>query len=916
MHTVRRLAAPAVLAFAALLSVLASGCSPKSASDLGHKLVVHGVVTDAALLTPLSGVKVTLLSSDRLSPLTTGADGYFQFDNVQQIDNLLVQFQKEGFAVVTVTVNPTVLQPGVGGVDGGVPNFPGFGGDVDGFDASIALSQLVLVPVAGTVYDGTNLALGASVMLATPDGVVGYQTKTDAATGRFAFPGVRPGAWTLIVLPFDRDADGLSDTQFFSQTYSLAASSGSNLGNLVVVLKDVQRALVASSFSSLSAAYPISAGTLLGGVSGVLPSPGTTLFLHFGAEVDPLLTSFELVQVEPGPRYSAPIGLTVAWDKGSVAKLTAAGPLLASDDSTIGYELRVRALRFKDGTPGINPSGTGYGTISFTVLALPAPLPSIQPSIYFASKFTATQTTASVAVDQSTIWLLDGNGDFVFDTVPGANYNSATGVLLSWAHTPGAVRYHLMARNTTSAGGSTTATLDWRELLAVSAPDPTVNTQVVANVNPWTGGLSGVPLGAGGAPWAFNNHVQFTVVSEDALGFRSPIDPGASKVLDTSDTFGGLITGIELDPALAYPFNNTSERGASFNKALRVSFSEPMTTTSAPTLTSGSANVTVKKVLSSAWGTGAQTPSATPLNTSQHAFFSAQLQVKGACTELVVDRAIGDLLLPVRDASFFAPSSSGRVLFLSIGGGFVGEALGIAAVDAATNRLTLTTALVPNLVTAGSLVCSLQTPATVTAFVSTNATSVTVADPAAFFVGETVLVYEPQVNGAGQIVDTRTVAGVDTVAKVLLLNAALTAGHTSATVVLPLNVLGAEVSLRGSVALGLQKDALGAAGVELLFTGPANVLVGDLLQVDADGDLKTTGDQALVVVKQVKFAPTGAPATYSLIVDLPALSLFHGKSTFRAMGDSFQVGGTKDTSGGAKPLDPRRDQFSTDAVLF
>ena len=393
MHTVRRLAAPAVLAFAALLCVLTSGCSPKSASDLGHKLVVHGVVTDAALLTPLSGVKVTLLSSDRYSPLTTGADGYFQFDNVQQIDNLLVQFQKEGFAVVTVTVNPTVLQPGLGGVDGGVPNFPGFGGDVDGFDASIALSQLVLVPVAGTVYDGTNLALGASVMLATPDGVVGYQTKTDAATGRFAFPGVRPGAWTLIVLPFDRDADGLSDTQFFSQTYSLAASSGSNLGNLVVVLKDVQRALVASSFSSLSAAYPISAGTLLGGVSGVLPAPGTTLFLHFGAEVDPLLTSFELVQVEPGPRYSAPIGLTVAWDKGSVARLTAASPLLASDDSTIGYELRVRALRFKDGTPGINPSGTGYGTISFTVLALPAALPSLQPSIYFASKFTATQAT-------------------------------------------------------------------------------------------------------------------------------------------------------------------------------------------------------------------------------------------------------------------------------------------------------------------------------------------------------------------------------------------------------------------------------------------------------------------------------------------------------------------------------------------
>jgi hypothetical protein len=915
MHNVRRLAAPAVLAFAALLSALSTGCSPKSAKDLGHKLVVHGVVTDAALMTTLKGVKVTLLSSDNFSPVTTNDQGYFQFVNVLQIDNVLVQFQFDGYATVTIPVNPTVLNSGgFSGVDGGVPNFPGFGDDVDGFDASIALSQLVLVPVAGTVYDGTNLALGASVLLSTPDGVVGYQTKTDAATGRFSFPGVRIGSWTLSVLPYDRDADGLSDTQFFSQSYSVAAASAANLGNLVVVLKDVQRALVASSFSSLSAAYPISAGTLLGGVTGVLPAPGTTVFLHFGAEVDPLLTSFELVQVEPGPRYSAPIGVTVAWDKASVAKITAASPLVASDDSSIGYELRVRALRFKDGTPGINPSGSSYGTIAFSVLALPVALPSIAPSIYFASKFTSTQSTASAVVDQSTIWLLDGNGDFVFDTVPGANYNNATGMLLSWNHTPGAVRYHVMARNTTSAGGNATAALDWRELGFVGAPDPTVNTQVVASVNPWTGGSSGVPLGSGGAPWAFNNHVQFTVVSEDAIGFRSPIDPG--KVLDTSDTFGGLITGIEVDPALGFPFNNSSERGATFNKAIRVSFSEPMTTTSVPTLTSGSANLTIKKVLATAWGTGAQSPSATPLNTSQHAFFDAQLQIKGACTELMVDRSVGDTLLPVRDASLFAVAAGGRVLFLSIGGGFLGESVGITAVDAATNRVTLTTALVPN-VSAGSLVCSLQAPGTVTAFVSTNATSVTVADPSAFYVGETVMVYEPQVNGAGQIVDTRTVTGVDTVAKVLLLNAALTAGHTSATVVVPLNVLGAEFSLRSSVALALQKDALGGTAAELFFTGPANVLVGDLLQVDADGDLKTTTDQAVVTVKQVKFAPTGAPATYSLIVDLPAtMSLLHGKSTFRAMGDSFQVGGTKDTSGGTKALDPHRDQFSTDAVLF
>lgn len=905
MHSVSRLS---FLVFAAVLAFTASSCAPTptptptptpipAPPDLTRKTTIHGVVTDAALRTPLKGVQVTLLSNDGLPAVTTDEHGYFQFSNVLQVDNVLVQFHADGYATRTLSVgfNPYVLDAN----------------NIDAFDASIELEQLVLIPVSGIIYDTTTPAKGAQVLLALPDGTVGYQTKT-GADGRFSFPGVRQADWTLQVLPFDRDGDGSADTQFFTRDYDMRVATASSLSHLVIVLSDVIHAVVASSFISLSNPYPVFPGSLLTGVVGVLPAPSASLFLNFGSEVDPTLTSFELVQVEPGPRYSAPIGLTVAWDRATIANLTAAMPLAASTDASIGYELRLRALRFRDGTVAITPAPNSYGAIRFTVQALPTALVAATPSIYLDNQFTRTQAATSAVVDSSTVWLLDSNRDFVFDTISGSNFSASTGLQLGWTHVPGAVRYRVMARNTTSAGGGLTATLDWRELSAIGAPDPTLNTRVLANVNPWTGGSSGTPLGYGGAPWGFSNHVQFAVLSEDALGFRSAID--GSKLLDTRDTFGGLLTGAEVDPALGGIFGINSERGSSFQKTVRVSFSEAMNASTTPTLAPTNSNLTIKKVLNTTWGTNAFNPSNGPLNASSHFFANLQLGVRGACTELMVDRFNGDVTLPVRDASFFTASGGGRTLFLSSNGAFFGESIGISAIDAATNRLTLTTGLVPS-IPAGSLVCSLQAPSTFANFVSTNTTTMVVSEAALFYVGETIMVYEPQVLGAGQIADTRTVVGVDTVTNTVLLNAALSAGHTTNSFVLPMNILGGEVALRSTVAVNLAKDAVGATSGDLFLTGPANVVVGDLLQVDADGDLKTTTDQVLVPVKQVKFAPTTLPVTYSVIVDLPALTLLHGKTTLRFMGDSFQVNGTKDTSGNTS-LDTHRDQFAVDGLIF
>ncbi len=549
------------------------------------------------------------------------------------------------------------------------------------------------------------------------------------------------------------------------------------------------------------------------------------------------------------------------------------------------------------------------------------------PSFFIADQFTASQRAVRAVVDAGTIWLLDANGDFVFDSSPDANWNAQTGLALTWRQVPGAVKYHVMARNTV------TAPTTWVELRVVDpAPDANLDpTVVVTGVNPWTAGL-----GTGGFPWSFGNHVQFAITSEDAQKVVSNMN--VSDPLDAADGFPGVITEIAIDDAaLPVPFDRRTELGATFDKTVRLSFSEPMITTAPPTLTSQSANVTIRNVNATAWGTSSAAPSVTPPSAASHAFISLALSVKGACSELLVARSAGDRILQVRDTSFFTAGASHRLLFLDGStGGFLGEAIGVAAVDAPSGRLTLGAALVPDL-PSGALVCALSGGgATVTQFVpqfvSSTENHVAVEDPTPFFVGEQVVIYKPQTSGAGQICDLRTVSGVDTVAKVLLLSAAPTDGHDIASVVLPLNGLGGvggEVALRPSATLVLQRDASGGPDTELFVAAhgldrnglerAADVMVGDTVLVDADGDLKTTPDQAQATIKQVKFAPpTGGTPSYSIVLDLPpSLTLLHGMARVIGMGDSFLVGGTRDTTAAAvTPLDPHRDQFSADGLLY
>jgi hypothetical protein len=537
-----------------------------------------------------------------------------------------------------------------------------------------------------------------------------------------------------------------------------------------------------------------------------------------------------------------------------------------------------------------------------------SPSPSAAaPSFFIADQFTSTQRATRAVVDAGTIWLLDANGDFVFGPQPEANWNSDSGLALAWRQVAGAAKYHVMARNTVASPQ------DWKELLAVPAPDPELEPIVVTSgLNPWTANL-----GTGGFPWSFGNHVELAITSEDASG--SIQEGGLTLSLETADEFPGVLTSVAVGAqGLPPPFDAGVDRGVTFLQSFRLSFSEPMRTDTPPTLTPLSDNVVRQRVIAMAWGADPLTPAFTPASAASHAFLQVELTVRGACTELVVERSQGDVLLEVKDVSLFRAAPGARVLVLDPdSGALVGEAEGVSTVAPSVSRIALATPMSFD-APAGSLVCaSSEGTETVPTWEAASDTSVLVSDATPFFVGEAVAVYEPEVDGTGGVLDVRTVTGVDTVERVVTLSAAPSAGHTTASVVLPLNGLGGEVALRPSAELSLLRDALGGDDVELFLAAPGNVMVGDTILVDGDGSLRTTPDQAQARVKQVRFAPSGGGPP-SIVVDLPAgLLLLHGRARVIALGDGFLVGGTRDTSAAAPtPLDPHADQFSPDGLLY
>jgi hypothetical protein len=527
MHQ-RLVAGPAILA--ALVASLA--CAPKNPNELPggspngvSVLVVHGVVTDTAAKQPMSNVSVTLYSADNVPAAKTDASGYFQFRNIAQANNLLIQFSKAGYKTRSFKVD---VRSCGGCGDAGYSIS-------DSIDASTTMDLDLNLAIAGWVWAGTAAAAGAQVVLYQHDvscatGGIYYATTMADSAGHFLFAAVQPGFYTIRVWPYDKGNTGVASYRLYNRCLGKIdaemVSPSNNLTNLSLVLEDETGVIVGTSFQNLTTdfeagfgfdGYPLTTAaltstppspstTLIGGVAcsvcgvgGTLIGANAPIWLHFGSTVDPNSAVFELVDMDLGngsttASFSTPMKIGTSWDHGVIATITVdpSNPLLQTADPHRRYQLRIKSLQFTDSTFLIDPRNQNPGRITFDYVTTPVYLANPTPT-FFIDDFinytsaNAKQVASRVVVDADTLWALDLNNDFVYGYSPGAQKSGGVragqGIKLKWSHVPGAVSYKMYARNTTTNGNIGDNKRLWRQVngQVQFMVDPNGQTTIVAS---------------------------------------------------------------------------------------------------------------------------------------------------------------------------------------------------------------------------------------------------------------------------------------------------------------------------------------------------------------------------------------------------------------------------------------------------
>ncbi len=937
------------LALAVALNLAA--CQGSQTAAPTTRYVVHGVVTDAKTGELLEGARVSFFGTEPLSVATT-ADGYFRFADVSTAHEGIVQASKDGFQARSVRVRLDLSRA--------------FGTDASGtvlVDASLALEPLVpaatdgfVLPVAGWVYGAGQPAKGALVALydTTPTKErYAYQTTCDDQ-GRFVLPSVKVSRYELRVWPYDRDGNGIADFRLHARNLGqldATAQTEQNLTNLTVNLQETAPDLQGGGFVSLStrsparpSGYPVSITELQVGIEAVLPHD-QKLFLHWGAEVDADTAVFELHYLDTSGDLGPVVPVTATWQSNRViVELTPGRSLFEDSDVASRFRLLITSLRLRDGTVLISPEEQLPGSITFDPWKLPTVLASPQPAPYVADRTTGLQTATAVAFDAAGGWLLDANGDFVGDPIPANHWTNATGIALSWAHVPGATDYRVYARSSLATGPDDRR--EWKPV-RVDGWRPLGNDVYAASTIIASGALRG-DFGRFGLEWEGVPYpllaratLELAVTSVNAQGVESPID--GAKTLTLSDTARPMLTSVDADFAGAGLLARSLEQGAGFKRIVRMQFSEPVNPAFPPQLAVKSGNLSLTSAGTPIWS--ASHPDTTPAHATE-VYLPVNLRARGPCTALTLDRAgvpasvniaRGDKQLFVRDASIFTSGDARRIVFLTAGFGYVTEAAGIASVDTAANLVTLNAGLEVSL-PAGTLACFVSAGAdhvqSILSFQNrtengANAVDIAVTDPGIFYRGERVLVFKPaDTNGGVALAEVRTVTHVNTETLRMRLSETVSASHSMDSILIPLQV-APEYGLRPRRELALVQDVDGASGA--LLTLPTNLppaaqpaqdlMRGDALLIDADGDLRTTTDRFEGTIRSIKQIPDD-PATVGVIeessaitVDLPAMKIVRGRSRVMALGDTFAVTGIHDTSHDApsETLNTRRDSFSFEA---
>lgn len=877
-----------------------SGCVP--APDL----VVQGIVTDATTGAPVPGVVVTVFPSGTGDDvLTTDQNGYFSRTSVATSADLLVSYIHPDYAFFSQNITKTMTGLGLLVVD-----------------ASAVLSHNVQhLRVAGMVYAGDAPAPGAHVYLSVAaTGPFAYTAVADE-NGHFAFEDVAEAAYFLRVPPFDVDGDQVNDFAGASLNLGNLGTTVLNVSNLVVALPRMTKQLLyttltgvtlPTSFPVPTASCPAGAAPLCDGLWFV--SPADDLVFHFGAEVEVTAVDVVLRPYEPAGGYGAPLGFVATWSIGdTVLTLNPDADLLSDADTHTQYEVTFNALVWKDGQVAISQSSaSSVQRFRFDIDGGPTLLSSPTPQLYTDNIVaTSGQVVDHVTCDADLCCLLDDVGFYVGGYgATTAAMTGATGFQLTWPAVPGAHSYNVYARQRNDNDSSDNFR-NWylvSNTIASGPVDPALGPTVYAT-GVMIDNLAAAPrewddfdlTGAGAL--AFGNEIDVAVTAANVDGFESPLDP--ARVITFTDGMPAALAAVTADVSAG------TDIGTSLiTKVWRLDFAEAMDTAVAPTTAMKSGNI----VQYSDGGLVGWDPldPYTPQNVSASALVLAQLRIRGACTPVTcsatfnaVQPALSDDRICVADPSLF--TATDPIFVMNVATATRTHVVrNVTAVDAATGIVKLDAA-VANTITAGSTVACLARALAghVTTLVNVpGGAIVDVADASLFYAGEPVLLFDT----AGDDLLATSVTAIDTV-----LNKVTLAGNPGATfaagsTTLQRRPLTTEYAYRAATTVAFRTDAtLGAYPTNLpLATSLAatTVMVGDLVMVDQDGDLRTIADRYYGTVSAVVMTPDdgATPAIdetdYHLTLVAPpagkptipnGLFLLHGTSTATVLGDSLGI---------------------------
>ena len=924
-------------------------------------ITVHGYVLDSTSGQGISGATVTANAlSD--SPLVTDDTGYFEIAGVTQVGSIAVYYAAEGYhsSYAWVAIE-SATDYGPGEVF------------IEATASLVAVDQdtVEVEPssdgwISGTVYAGDQPAAGATVRLRYESTGVEAGSAITEADGSFTISDIAAAGHTFDLLVDNYDADGDGGYDYQGATLDVGAineggSSSVNASNVVVVLEAIGKHLSYANFTP--PLTDVSGAGLYNNLQ--FASPGANLVFHFGAETQTESLIVSLVERIDGV-ISKYVDVVASWNAaGTVLTLNPSGLLTQDADPTTDYELRIEALLWSDGSAFV-PVGAGVAgaaRFQFQVGEAPSYLPNPVPTIYTDNLGTDAQDVAEVRCDASACWLLDAQGypidGFVF---PGEQFdplafiNGEDGFQLTWSPVAGATGYKVYARQSYD-GPEADAVQGWLEVQVASlvtgfftegAPTTVYATGVLA-----TGSPSWLHFGAVGPPGvgntlAFGNMIQLAVTVIDEFGVESPINE--NKTLMLSDmTKAGIRNVEQSDSEVTKEVTGTFDNIVSFSVQF-TEMIEPGATANWSVVSHRIESMTQPSEV--VWG-NPDVFSGDNVD-DDGIFYDIQLDMKWPCAILTED-ADGDATkVYLNDVSLFPPGLGIEVMFLSGSNAANLAHPGVRNVfesDPATGEIEFFNPLAAeggSGLSKGDFACTVLPQPGLSAgggamFTDDSEPLINTEEGALFHIGQHVMVASKQLGDSGistALVYETVVTGMLPPIYAPNSDIAIQLGRLylsspppqnySNTVVFPKPRHNAEfrkvteMRLAADVSTGADDPAVSTLDVTKSSFEGSLAMVGDLVLVDADGDLNTLGDQHWVTVAElsalrdnpdtgdvdetdyeVTFAPTGgAVNAFPSVLDLDA-----DTTRIIFLGESFKLTGLEDTSGNAG-LHSYLDQFS------